>query len=200
MKKLSKEEEGKILETCVLANQCIELVRQYINLVGNVAKKTYVKKGIRYSPQDIEDRRQDVFLALFNKNKEKLRLYNPVNGLSLDGWIRLITVRSVLDYFKSRKEILNKKEPGLRIPIEDMEDDIELIAKGKHSNPERETLHKITLMDALEKLPPDQRLVLKLEYIKGLSVQEIAEITGKTVNNIYQIKNRALKRLKKEMG
>lgn len=192
--KLTAEQEREILRECIEKDECYRIFRQYLNLVRSIAIKIYRSKGVSFTSADMEDRVQDVFEVLFKYNKQKLRQYDPQHGLRFEGWIRLIAAQTVLDYFKRKKEFLNITDEKIRIPVEDMD----MISGEKRAGTSAET--QCIMADAIEKLPPDQKLVLKMEYFKGLSPQEIAKYLGKTVNNIYQIKTRALESLRKILG
>ncbi|MGE0083976.1 MAG: sigma-70 family RNA polymerase sigma factor [Desulfococcaceae bacterium] len=192
MKTLTNEQQMQILQECVNENECSALVRQYLHLVRNTVSKVYRSKAIPFTSEDLEDRVQDVFEVLFKYNKQKLRQYDPKHGLKVDGWIRLITTQTVLDSFKGRQDFI-KKNDGFRIPLEDLE----MMTGGKYAGTDTETA--CILSDATEKLPPNEKLVLKLEYKKGLAPEEIGRCMGKTANNIYQIKKRAIENLKKIM-
>jgi len=190
MKKLTPEQE--ILKECLDKNQCEKLVGQYSNLIRAIVKKEFQKRGIPFTFEDIEDRVQDVFEALFKNDKHKLRQYNPKFGLSLKNWIILISTRVIQDYFKRKKELLNITDEKIRIPVDDLD-----ITCGNHFENGFDAETKCISDNAIEKLLPEQKLLIKLEYYKGLSPQKIGKILGKTTNNIYQIKKRALENLRK---
>ena len=48
----------------------------------------------------------------------------------------------------------------------------------------------------IEKLPPDQQLVLRLRTIDGLEIDQIQELTHFSRENIYTLLSRARKSLK----
>jgi RNA polymerase sigma factor (sigma-70 family) len=48
----------------------------------------------------------------------------------------------------------------------------------------------------VEKLPPRDRLFLRLHFEQGLLIAEVAEAMGLSVDHAYTIKHRAIKRLK----
>ena len=190
MKNLTNEQQMQILDECVKENECTALVRQYLLLVRHTVIRVYRHKGIAFTSADVEDRVQDVFEVLFKHNKYKLRQYDPKHGLKLDGWIRLIATQTVLDSFKGRQGGAKKNE-GLHIPLEDLE----MMTGGRYEGTDAET--RCIVSDAINRLGADEKLVLKLEYQKGLSPKKIGQSMGKTANHIYQIKKRALENLRK---
>jgi RNA polymerase sigma-70 factor (ECF subfamily) len=56
------------------------------------------------------------------------------------------------------------------------------------------------LKKAIEKLPPQQKEVISLRFISGLSIAETAEIIGKTDGNVKKLQHVALTKLKKIMN
>ena len=52
------------------------------------------------------------------------------------------------------------------------------------------------VLQMIEKLPPDQQLVLRLRTIDGLEIEQIQELTHFSRENIYTLLSRARKSLK----
>lgn len=65
---------------------------------------------------------------------------------------------------------------------------------------ERTSLREDQLNQALERLSPDHRTVVYLYYYEQLSVQEIAEIVGRSENAVKQRLHNARKKLKLSMN
>jgi RNA polymerase sigma factor (sigma-70 family) len=63
-------------------------------------------------------------------------------------------------------------------------------------NEERERV----IEDGMQRLPPRDRLFLKLHFKQGLSLGEVAETMKISVNNAYTIKHRAIERLKSSVA
>jgi RNA polymerase sigma-70 factor (ECF subfamily) len=61
-------------------------------------------------------------------------------------------------------------------------------------------LKEVQLMEALAKLPEDQREALRLRYIEGLPSKEIAERIGKTDGAVRVMLTRSLGKLQELMG
>lgn len=57
-----------------------------------------------------------------------------------------------------------------------------------------------TVLTLLEKLPPNQREVIRLKFQGGLSYQEIANVTGLSVSNVGFLMHTGLKTLRKQMS
>ena len=169
------------------------LVKRFSNSVYRAIQYVFKVKNIPYSQLDLEDLHNSVFLHLFESHCKKLRQYKGTNGCSLYSWIRLITVRKVIDHLRKRGiDALNHKKTNL--PIEVLTD-----LRAERSNPldtiEREDQMRL-IRDGMKALLPRDRLFLKLHSLKGLSIQEVAAIMSISEQNAHSIKHRAIKRLK----
>jgi RNA polymerase sigma factor (sigma-70 family) len=144
----------------------------------------------------LEDLRNEVFVRLFDKGCKKLRQYRPGAGLGLAGWIKLIAGQTVKMY-------LRKKDRHGTLGDNKLLSADELIQEIGGKAPEgqleaREKLRQVAEM--LETFPHQERLVLKLHFFDGLTLEQIANFTHKKIGNVYAIKSRGLKRLREVLG
>jgi len=195
MKQGISEEEQKILHDCICRGKGDALIARYWDMVYHTVRKTLELRHVRFTTQDMEDLRNEVFVQLFDKGYKKLRQYKPGAGLGLTGWIRLVAGQTVKMYLrkKDRHGILgeNKLLSG---------DDLiqEIAGKAPESQLDaREKLRRV--MGVIETLPSQERLVLKLHFFDGLTLAQIADFTHKEMGNIYAIKSRGVKRLKEKV-
>ena len=63
-----------------------------------------------------------------------------------------------------------------------------------------ERLEEADVMAALQQLSPDQREVLLLSMVAGLTAREVAELLGKTPNAVKALQHRGLTRLARVLG
>ncbi len=145
---------------------------------------------------DVEDLAQEVFLRVykslkrFDQNRKfSTWLYTIANNLCID-YLRRKRLQSVsLDapLFPTNGE----KEVKLEIP--DETNDPELVFQR--------TSEQIMVLKAIEKLPEQYSLVIKLRHIKGYSYEEIAQILdmplGTIKSRIYRARNELRKILQK---
>jgi RNA polymerase sigma-70 factor (ECF subfamily) len=149
--------------------------------------------NISYSRQDLEDLHHTIFLRLFEKRCKKLRQYKGKNGCSLHSWVRMIAVRTVIDYLrKENVDALGRQKSYLLI------EELDFL---KSENPTPLALidrneEWALVQDGIKKLRPRERLFLKLHCMKGLSIQEVADIMGISEANAYSVKHRAIQRLR----
>jgi len=214
--KLTKEEELQLLHDCINAGGCDRLVQYYWKPVFFMVRKTFILTGVSFTEDELEDLRGEVFLNLFDNKCKKLRQYKADMGLSLTSWIKMIAYQTVKMYLRKsdRSGILGpyktlsldrlREELGLENGGEMMSD------PGKTPSQMMEDMENLTqrldareqlarFLESIENLPPFDQFVLKLHFFDGLPLSEIADRLGKEIGNIYTIKFRAIKRLKKLM-
>lgn len=170
-----------------------EFVIEFSALVYWTIKRTLIEKRVSFKVQDIEELHNSVFADFFNRECKKLRQYSGKNGCSLSSWIRLVTVRVVLDYLrKTKREILETSEKTVSF---------DTLFNVRSDSLEPHTMMEIKeqknrIVEGLELLRPRERLFLKLHFFKGLSLEETADILGLTRNNAYCVKHRAINQLR----
>jgi RNA polymerase sigma factor (sigma-70 family) len=105
----------------------------------------------------------------------------------------MIAVRTVLDHLRKKgvdAMVWQKK----CVPLEDLP---ELKANGAEPVVEMEKAEKERLLrDGMQRLPPRQRLFMKLHFEQGLPVGKVAEAMTLSVGNAYTLKHRAIEKLK----
>ncbi len=132
--------------------------------------------------QEAEDVVQDVFLKLWSK-KENLSDYRNIEAFSMT-----MTRNLCIDKLKSKKW----KENEIN------EDSQEIDTQTPQSIYEMtESIQKIHLI--INSLPEQQKEVVHLRDIEHLDFDEIADVSGLSINNIRVILSRARKKIRDEM-
>lgn len=134
------------------ANAQGALYRQYSSVLFAIC--------LRYSPNktEAEDNLQDAFITIFKKVSQFK------DKGSFEGWIKRITVNTVLQKYR-KKRVFDIKDEG---QIADKaEDDIE-----------DEGLPLEYLLSIIQELPDRYRLVFSMYVMDGYSHKEIAEMLG----------------------
>ncbi|MGZ4814975.1 MAG: RNA polymerase sigma factor [Terriglobales bacterium] len=123
---------------------------------------------------DAEDLTQDVFVQLFRK----ISTFRGESAFST--WLHRLAVNMVLMDIRSR----NSKRYSL-IPIESSNDEDDSLYEqlGREDPGLRTSLDRMTILDAMESLPPGYRMVFLLHDVHGYEHQEIAEILSCSVGN-----------------
>ena len=143
----------------------------YMRYAGDVQR--YVRSLVR-DPHDAEDITQNVFAKLV----EALDRYQD-RGVPFSAWLLRVSRNAALDHIRRPRAI-----PCAEVyPVEPMAD-------GTASE------SAAALRQALGVLPEDQRLVLLLRHVVGLSPREIAQELGKSegaVNGLHHRGRRTFK-------
>jgi RNA polymerase sigma factor (sigma-70 family) len=130
--------------------------------------------------EDAEDISQEIILRLW-KMKDQLAAYNNVKALGLK-----MTRNLCLDHLKRK----GRNAFGLSAS-----------ADNGHSIDEKrlEAADHLTLVKTLiRQLPENQQLVLQLRGVEELEIDEIAQVTDMTANNVRVMLSRARKKLKEQ--
>ena len=186
-----------------LVNGCVSgskealeaFIRQFSDPVYRTVQYTFKTKNTSYTKPDIEDLHNSVFLRLFEDRCKKLRQYKGKNECSLHSWIRIVTVRIVIDHLrKEAASPLNWWKTNL--PIETF------APKAKDSEPwvniDRAKQQSLVQAGMKELLSRD-RLFLKLHFMGDLSIREVADIMNISEANAHSLKHRAIKRLRSKV-
>jgi RNA polymerase sigma-70 factor (ECF subfamily) len=142
--------------------------------------------GGRVVRQDVEDRSQDVLLALFSRDAHVLRDWQPGRGLSLQNFVGLVAQRQVISFL-----VNNKRNPWKEDPILTEE---EVERESPEIGPEdfvasRELLS--LLLDRLrEELSPLGWRMFELLFVQELSQAEVEAASGLSADAVYQWRRR----------
>jgi RNA polymerase sigma-70 factor, ECF subfamily len=127
---------------------------------------------------------EDITQNVFAKLMTAIQKYEP-RDVPFAAWILRVSRNAALDYLRARRQI----------PVEEVRKDDE---GDEQIGFERSNC----LRDALWRLPEEQREVLVLRHLAGLSPSEIASRLGKTEGSIHGLHHRgraALQQLLREM-
>ena len=128
---------------------------------------------------------EDITQNVFAKLMTAIQKYEP-REVPFAAWILRVSRNAALDYLRARRQI----------PVEEVRKDDE---GDEQVGFERSSC----LRDALWRLPEEQREVLVLRHLAGLSPSEIAVRLGKTEGSIHGLHHRGratLQHLLREMG
>jgi RNA polymerase sigma factor (sigma-70 family) len=138
-----------------------------------------------------EDILQDVFSEFIESERRVL----PVEQVG--AWLFRVARNRITDWFR-------RKKPETRAPVDDNESDLpwEDTFPSPDAGPDElyareRVLQK--LVAALQELPEGQRATFIAHEFDGLSFQEIAELTGESVNTLLSRKHAAVQSLRKRL-
>jgi len=133
-----------------------------------------------------------------------IRIFKSIGGFkeqsSFSTWIYRITTNVCLDEIRKRK---NKKEYSLdeEVQVDDGQLKRQVMSEdpGPDDIVEREELRSIVI-NAIDKLPKEQRIVITLRDIQGLSYDEIAQVLDCPDGTVKSRISRARQALKKVLS
>ena len=194
-KDTSKIDDGQLLSQCLAGDRQAagEFVQRFSNLVYGTIRRTLIVRHIKFCTDDIADLHNTVFLLLFENKCKKLRQFKGKNKCSIATWVRTITVRIILNHIR-KKGINGMAERDRLAPIDQMPElwDNRKSPLEMLEDSQREEMFR----NGIESLPPRDRIFLKLHFYKWLSLPEVAETMGITVQNAYTVKHRIIHKLK----
>jgi RNA polymerase sigma-70 factor (ECF subfamily) len=168
-----------------LVEACQRGEREAFRALFEAYKDKVYSVALRFSGDEAVamDIAQDTFLKLFSSIREFR------GDASFTTWIYRLVVNSCFDH---------RRKSWRLIPIAD-----ELVARlrapGDSLNAMLETEMRSRVRAAVEKLPPDLRMVIVLRYTEGLSYEEIADVAGCSAGTVASRLNRAHKQLERRL-
>jgi RNA polymerase sigma factor (sigma-70 family) len=191
----SSDEDRDLVSRCLQDQRkaAETLVRRFSDLVYRSVQHTLAAKHVPFSRPDVEDLHSTIFLKLFEDRCRKLRQYEGRNGCSLASWVRIVAVRTVLDQLREKGvDALSWRQ--MKVPLERLPELAEDLGEPEAAVERGERQRMVQM--GVEKLPPRDRLFLKLHFEEGLLIAEVAETMGLSLDHAYTIKHRAIQRLK----
>jgi len=189
----SSPEEIALVRRCAAgdAQAWRRLMERYGALVAHAVRRTFERVLGRAEPGQVDDAIQAVWLSLCADGGRRLREFKGNSALST--WLTVLSTRRALDALRTerRKGMLRH----VRLDGEDRDLAGELRAPEPEERPAPDEI--ALLHEALERLPPGDRLILKLYYLDGLSYGSIATMLRLAPNTISSYLLRAREKLKK---
>ncbi len=158
-----------------------ELVAAYQSQVYNTAYR------ILGDPDAAADAAQEAFISAY-------RSIGGFRGGSFKAWLLRIVTNACYDQFRHRQ-----RHPTSSLDALLVTDDEPPELPGGSENPEERALRRevrAQIQEALLTLPPDQRTVVVLSDVQGMSYEEIAEITQTNLGTVKSRLSRAREQLR----
>ena len=180
---MTREQEATIIKQVLEGdvNAFEGLVKEYEKNVYNLALR------MTGDPEDAADMAQDAFIKAYSS----LSSFRGDSKFSV--WLFRIVSNLCLDFLRSRK-----RRPTVSLSVENDEgEDMEFEIADESQSPETLLEQKLTreaVRCGLDSLPPEQRQILLLREIQGLSYVEIAQVleleTGTVKSRIFRARKR----------
>ena len=181
---MTREQEATIIKQVLEGdvNAFEGLVKEYEKNVYNLARR------MTGDPEDAADMAQDAFIKAYSS----LSSFRGDSKFSV--WLFRIVSNLCLDFLRSRK-----RRPTVSLSVENDEgEDMEFEIADESQSPETLLEQKLTreaVRRGLDSLPPEQRQILLLREIQGLSYEEIAQVLALESGTVKSRIFRARKRL-----
>jgi RNA polymerase sigma factor (sigma-70 family) len=171
-------------------------VQRFTRYVWYLVDATGKRYDASLSADDLADYHNDVFVALLENDRHRLRQFQGKNGCSVRSWIRVITIRRTVDALRRRRAHLQlDPEPTddrapMRQLVDASPDPLEslITAQGQRRGAQ--------LNQLIEHLSVSDRLLLQLLYQQKLSVDATAAALKIKRGALYTRKTRIIKRLR----
>ena len=180
---MTREQEAAIIKQVLEGdvNAFEGLVKEYEKNVYNLALR------MTGDPEDAADMAQDAFIKAYSS----LSSFRGDSKFSV--WLFRIVSNLCLDFLRSRK-----RRPTVSLSVENDEgEDMEFEIADESQSPETLLEQKLTreaVRCGLDSLPPEQRQILLLREIQGLSYEEIAQVleleSGTVKSRIFRARKR----------
>jgi RNA polymerase sigma-70 factor (ECF subfamily) len=179
----SLSDEALIAEVCLGSREALAILfRRYARHVRGIALR------VLKDASEADDLVQDVFLLIHRL----CRTFDRSKGAA-EFWILRMTHRRAL----SRRRYLNSRHFYAQVELDEQQ--FQFAESESGHDPIDPILAELDLQKMFGTLSEDQRKTLRLHFIEGYSLDEIAKMLGQTKGNIRHHSFRGLERLRKQI-
>ena len=176
------QQERALIAGCIQGNKDAwqDFICRYSSLVYYIVRKILYSRHCDMAGEEIDDLHNDIFLSIIDNNGKKLRQYEGKNGCTVSSWVRVIAVRSTIDYLRRKRATRSLSEDETTRAVEQQS-----ASSGSPLQSLEDGERKQLLQDAIADLPEKDQLFLKLFYYKETPPQEIAAILHSSTSAVY---------------
>jgi RNA polymerase sigma-70 factor (ECF subfamily) len=172
---MSAEAKKKIDEQREKENRLAGLYDEYFD---RIARYIYVRLADRNEAENLAG-------EVFVKALESLKSYKE-RGIPMQAWLFRIAHNVSVDYLRKRGRIATVPIDGVQ--IEAKEDPVATVEKSIE-------MEKVN--EAMQKLTPEQREVVRLRFFGGLSSKEVGAILSKSDGAVREMQRAAVEKLRR---
>ena len=151
----------------------------------------------------VDDVLQEAYLVVFRKMRE----FEPGQAGGFRAWLTTVAEHRLADLIKRQRRA---KRGGGRTPAEPRPENdestvidmLQMLATDSRTPSREARMHEAfaAVQTALENLKGDAREALRLRYLEGLSVAELAERMGRSEGAVHMLCTRGLQSLREVLG
>ena len=155
--------------------------KKYYNLLYNYGLK------LTSNPEQVQDFIQEIFIKLCKRED-----IEDISDLKV--YLLRAMRNTIYDYYAAKKDIVSIDDMEFLIP----EDDI--VFRSFFSRNDEELQRYQTLLQTINSLPNQQKQILYLFYIKGLSHKEISEVLDINAQSSMNSLSKSIRKLRMQFG
>jgi RNA polymerase sigma factor (sigma-70 family) len=173
-----------------------EFVVEYNGLIRFAIAAVLRHRGITLLREEIDDLSHNVIVSLFDRDCRKLKMYEGRNQASFATFVRVCATRLTLDHLRYRQ-----RRPAIAVDHQTGPDARDLLADSPdpHLGPEERTAlteDVAQLRRLVGLLPAREQLLIRLHFVDGLEIPDVARVLGITENATHVLKSRVRAKLR----
>jgi len=185
VKETSLSDEALIAEVCLGSREALAILfRRYARQVRGIALR------VLKDASEADDLLQDIFVLI----RRLCRTFDSSKA-SAQFWILQVAYRRAI----SRRRYLNSRHFYTRMDLDEEADQLADIEAGPFRDSANQILAELDLQKMFGTLSEDQQKTLRLHFIEGYTLDEIAKMLGQSRGNIRHHSFRGLERLRKQV-
>lgn len=176
-----------------------EFVVEYSGLIRFAIAAVLRHRGITLLREEIDDLTHNVIVSLFDRDCRKLKMYEGRNQASFATFVRVCATRLTLDHLRYRQ-----RRPQMVAGEQGGEDARDLLADAPDPSlgPEEQASlgeDVATLRRLVAELPAREQLLVRLHFVEGLQIPDVARVMGISENAAHVLKSRLRSKLRGQM-
>lgn len=176
-----------------------QFVVEYSGLIRFAIAAVLRHRGVTLLREEIDDLTHNVIVSLFDRDCRKLKMYEGRNQASFATFIRVCATRLTLDDLRYRQ-----RRPTIVMDSQTGADARDLLAETADPDPGPEDrasvgedLARLRRLVAL--LPAREQLLVRLHFVDGLEIPDVARVLGVTENAAHVLKSRVRAKLREQL-
>ncbi len=189
-------EDMDLVRRCVSgdASAWRTMLERYGALVAHAVRNTLQRVLRSVDSNQVDEVVQSVWLSLCEDGCRRLRGFRSKAALTT--WLTVLSTRRTLDYIRGE----GRKGSLRHVRLDDEDRDLVKELQAPESE-ERFAMDEVfRLREILDRLPPADRLILKMYYLDGLSYRSVARTLRIAPNTVSSYVLRAREKFKKCMS